>query len=86
MPVAMARNGTLCFVHPDHLGTPQKVTDASQNLVWHAVLRPFGRIEQESFAFTQLLLGDPKYAALARDWNTQAAYFNEQGKSSQCGL
>jgi RHS repeat-associated protein len=55
MPVAMARNGTLYFVHPDHLGTPQKVTDASQNLVWDAVLRPFGRIEQESFTFTQLL-------------------------------
>jgi RHS repeat-associated protein len=55
MPVAMARNGTLYFVHTDHLGTPQKVTDASQNLVWDAVLRPFGRIEQESFSFTQLL-------------------------------
>src|SRR5580658_9433923 len=48
MPVAMARNGALYFVHTDHLGTPQKVTDASQNLVWDAVLRPFGRIEQES--------------------------------------
>jgi RHS repeat-associated protein len=55
MPVAMARNETLYFVHPDHLGAPQKVTDASQNLVWDAVLRPFGRIEQESFTFTQLL-------------------------------
>jgi len=55
MPVAMARNGTLYFVHADHLGTPQKVTDASQNLAWDAVLRPFGRIEQESFTFTQLL-------------------------------
>jgi RHS repeat-associated protein len=55
MPVAMARNGTLYFVHADLLGTPQKVTDASQSLVWDAVLRPFGRIEQESFSFTQLL-------------------------------
>jgi RHS repeat-associated protein len=55
MPVAMARNGTLYFVHSDHLGTPQKVTGGSQNLVWDAVLRPFGRIEQESFTFTQLL-------------------------------
>jgi RHS repeat-associated protein len=55
MPVALARNGSLYFVHPDHLGTPQKVTDASQNLVWDAVLRPFGRVEQESFTFTQRL-------------------------------
>jgi YD repeat-containing protein len=55
MPVAMARNGTLYFVHSDHLGTPQKVTKASQNLVWDVVLRPFGRIEQETFTFTQHL-------------------------------
>jgi RHS repeat-associated protein len=55
MPVAMAHNGTLYFVHADHLNTPQKVTDGSQNLVWDAVLRPFGQIQQESFSFTQLL-------------------------------
>jgi RHS repeat-associated protein len=61
MPVAMARNGALYFVHPDHLRTPQKVTDASQNLVWDAVLRPFGRIEQESFTFTQLLRFSGQY-------------------------
>ena len=39
----------LYFIHPDHLGTPQKATDASQKLAWDAVLRPFGQTEQQTF-------------------------------------
>jgi hypothetical protein len=30
------------YVHADHLGTPQKMTDASAAIVWDATLRPFG--------------------------------------------
>ena len=30
------------YVHADHLGTPQKMTDGSQTLVWDAVYEPFG--------------------------------------------
>ncbi len=30
------------YVHADHLGTPQKMTDAGGTLVWDATLRPFG--------------------------------------------
>jgi len=40
----------LLYVHPDHLGTPQKLTDASQSLVWDAVYDPFG--EEVSIAGT----------------------------------
>src|SRR5258708_2182153 len=49
MPLALVTGGTLYFIHPDHLGTPQKATDASQNLAWDAVLRPFGQTEQQTF-------------------------------------
>ncbi len=31
------------FVHPDHLGTPQVITDAQQDVVWKAVYDPFGQ-------------------------------------------
>ena len=49
MPLALVTNGNLYFVHTDHLGTPQKATDASQNVAWDAVLRPFGQAEQQTF-------------------------------------
>ncbi len=49
MPLALVTSGNLYFIHPDHLGTPQKATDANQNLVRDAVLRPFGQVEQQTF-------------------------------------
>ncbi|MDH3970492.1 MAG: RHS domain-containing protein, partial [Rhodospirillales bacterium] len=44
-PLALIENGQIQYVHPDHLGTPQKMTDASGALVWDAVYRPFGEAE-----------------------------------------
>ncbi|MEH6587499.1 MAG: RHS repeat-associated core domain-containing protein [Halioglobus sp.] len=32
----------LYYIHPDHLGTPQALTDQSQNVVWNANYKPFG--------------------------------------------
>jgi RHS repeat-associated protein len=49
VPLALVTNGNLYFIHPDHLGTPQKATDASQAIAWDAVLRPFGQTEQQTF-------------------------------------
>ncbi len=49
MPLALVTGGSLYFIHPDHLNTPQKATDAAQNLAWDAVLRPFGQTEQQTF-------------------------------------
>ncbi|MEX2507294.1 MAG: RHS repeat-associated core domain-containing protein, partial [Pseudohongiellaceae bacterium] len=34
------------FVHNDHLGTPQKITDASQNVVWAGSYEPFGEVSE----------------------------------------
>jgi len=31
------------FVHPDHLGTPQVITDSNQAVVWQADYEPFGQ-------------------------------------------
>jgi len=33
------------YAHPDHLGTPRAMTDASGNVVWKADYRPFGEAE-----------------------------------------
>jgi RHS repeat-associated protein len=35
--------GGLYYVHNDHLGTPQVVTDSSQQVVWQASYDPFGQ-------------------------------------------
>ena len=40
----------LFYVHADHLGTPQKMTDGTKTLVWDAVYKPFG--EQHSITGT----------------------------------
>jgi RHS repeat-associated protein len=32
----------LVYIHADHLGSPQKMTDAAQTLVWDAQFDPFG--------------------------------------------
>jgi hypothetical protein len=62
MPVAMVSAGTLYFIHPDHLGTPQRITDANQNIVWDAALRPLGEVEQMTQTFTLNLRFPGQYA------------------------
>jgi RHS repeat-associated protein len=62
MPVAMVSAGTLYFIHPYHLGTPRRITDGSQNIVWDAALRPFGEVEQLTQTFTLNLRFPGQYA------------------------
>lgn len=44
MPLAMMENGNIYTLHPDHLGTPQVITDQDQNIVWRADYEPFGQV------------------------------------------
>ena len=44
--------GDLTYVHADHLGQPQKMTDDSQVVVWNHVTRPFGETESLTGAAT----------------------------------
>jgi RHS repeat-associated protein len=41
-PVFMVENGSYYFYQNDHLGTPQKLTDESENVVWSAEYTAFG--------------------------------------------
>ncbi|MFZ1748104.1 MAG: RHS repeat-associated core domain-containing protein, partial [Nitrospirales bacterium] len=34
----------ITYVHADHLGSPQKMTDANKTIVWDAVFTPFGQV------------------------------------------
>jgi uncharacterized protein RhaS with RHS repeats len=46
MPVAVVddtgSSPVLYFIHTDQIGTPQKITDGSLNIVWDGVFDPFG--------------------------------------------
>jgi RHS repeat-associated protein len=37
--------GSVYYVHNDHLGTPQVITDEDQTIVWSANYQPFGDVE-----------------------------------------
>jgi RHS repeat-associated protein len=41
-PLAKIEDGNIYYYHNDHLGTPQKMTDASGTVVWAADYKPFG--------------------------------------------
>lgn len=47
--------GQVYYLHDDRLGTPQIVTDGSQNIVWGAVYQPFGAASILVGAITQNL-------------------------------
>ncbi len=37
----------LYYMHNDHLGTPQMITDANRDVVWKGRMMPFGRVDVE---------------------------------------
>jgi RHS repeat-associated protein len=41
-PYAKMENGPIYYIHNDHLGTPQKMTDAQKQLAWEINAMPFG--------------------------------------------
>jgi RHS repeat-associated protein len=72
MPLALVTGGNLDFIHADHLNTPQKATDASQNLAWDTVPRPFGQTEQQTFPSVTNMRMPGQYfdvdTGLAQNW------------------
>ena len=54
-PLALGRSGQLYYYHNDHLGTPQKLTDGAQNVVWSAAYEPFGEAVIETGYISQNL-------------------------------
>ena len=46
MPLAQIEgDGTVFFLHPDHLGTPRRMTDGARAVVWSGDTLPFGEAE-----------------------------------------
>ncbi len=56
----------LFYVHADHLGTPQKMTDGNQAIVWDAVYKPFG----ETHSITGTALNNQRFPGQYFDQET----------------
>lgn len=46
--IAFVNNGTIYYVHNDHLNTPQVITNQSQQVVWMGDYEPFGKLAANS--------------------------------------
>jgi RHS repeat-associated protein len=42
----MGAGSVLYYMHNDHLGTPQVMTDTAGTVVWHGQYRPFGQVDE----------------------------------------
>jgi len=67
---AGAQPANLLYVHADHLGSPQKMTDASQATVWDGVFDPFG----EEVAITGLAAMPMRFPGQYADDETGLSY------------
>jgi RHS repeat-associated protein len=67
---AGAQPANLLYVHADHLGSPQKLTDASQATVWDGVFDPFG----EEIAITGLAAMPMRFPGQYADEETGYSY------------
>ncbi len=67
---AGAQPANLLYVHADHLGSPQKMTDASQATVWDGVFDPFG----EEVALTGLAAMPIRFPGQYADDETGFSY------------
>ncbi len=44
-PLALIRGGQAYYFHNDHLGSPLKLSDENQNVVWDGIRSPFGEVD-----------------------------------------
>jgi RHS repeat-associated protein len=71
MPLAeIEPNGAVYYIHPDHLNAPQKMTDATQAVIWSIDQQPFGETAPPSLTsigysaakqFQMTINGGPNY-------------------------
>jgi RHS repeat-associated protein len=59
----------LYFIHNDHLGTPNKITDAAQRIVWSMEQTPFGEVDLTTEALQMPMRFPGQYADLESGLN-----------------
>jgi len=79
-PLAQVSNGVVYYVHTDHLGTPQLITDATQAIVWSADYTPFGNVNITTQTVTNNLRFPGQY--FDAETNLQYNYFRDYDPST----
>ncbi len=83
-PVFMLENNNYYFYHNDHLGTPQKITDASGNMVWQATYTAFGEATVTGSVTSNLRFPGQYYdAETGKHYNWNRYYDPRSGRYTQ---
>jgi RHS repeat-associated protein len=67
---ASAQAANIAYIHTDHLGSPQKITDTAQALTWDAQFEPFG----EEFSITGSATQPNRFPGQYADTETGYSY------------
>lgn len=80
--VLFSADTTLVWLHPNHLGAPEAVTDAQGKLIWQASYEPFGqaRIKSGAFTLNLRLPGQYEDAESGLYYNRQRYYDPDKGQ------
>ena len=78
----------LYYIHTDHLGTPQAVTDGSQNVVWSTTYQPYGTTGIVTGSITQNLRLPGQYADSETGFNYNGFrdYMPSMGRYAEADL
>ena len=85
LPVAVMDGGSIYYIHADHLGAPQKMTDDRQQIVWDRVSKSFGETVATAGMATLNLRFPGQYhdAETGLDYNYFRSYNAALGRYTQ---
>lgn len=69
-PFAKIEGGSIYYYHNDHLGTPMKMTDSNQSVVWQGEFTPFG----EAISITGIITNNLRFPGQYYDAETGLNY------------
>ena len=85
LPIAELDGNELHYIHSDHLGTPQKMTDGNQKVVWSRIAEPFGETVDINGHENLNLRFPGQYhdSESGLDYNFNRSYSNKLGRYTQ---
>lgn len=79
-PIAMVRGGAINYLHTDHLGRPEVVTNGAKAVVWRASNYAFNRaVTQDSIGGLGLGFPGQYYDAETGNWNNGFRDYDDDG-------
>ncbi len=79
-------HGQIYYIHDNHLGAPQKLTDAQQRIVWDRISEPFGKtyaLKGDQDLMNLRFPGQYFDAESGLDYNMFRSYYPATGRYTQ---